>query len=68
MKKHVAITVAALPVSACGSTNNFLSTKTKTVEYYRIFDIKTSTSRAVVAKAASDGLGRNTHDVQEATP
>lgn len=58
----------ALTLSGCGTTNNYLAAKTITVEYYRIFDIKTSASRMTVAKAASDGLGRNIRNAQEATP
>lgn len=53
---------------SCGTVNNMLAEKTKTVEYYRIFDIKTSASKEAVVKAASDGLGRNVNKTQEATP
>lgn len=67
MKRMFAIS-AALMISACGTTNNYLSEKTKTVEYYRIFDIKTSAPKQAIIKAASDGLGRNTGNIQEATP
>lgn len=55
-------------ISGCGTVNNALVDKTKTVEYYRIFDIKTSAARKVVAQAASNGLGRNVGNAQEATP
>lgn len=68
---YLKLTTAALAVAtlvACGSTNNYLAAKSKSVEYYRIYDIKTNASRAAVIKAASDGLGRNVNDTQEATP
>lgn len=55
-------------MTGCGTTNNYLAEKKKTVEYYRIFDIKTNASRQSVAKAASDGLGRNVNNAKEATP
>lgn len=55
-------------ISGCGTLNNALVDKTKTVEYYRIFDIKTSAARKVVAQAASNGLGKNVGNSQEATP
>jgi len=42
--------------------------KTQTVEYYRIFDIQTAANRQAVSKAASNGIGRNVNNVQEATP
>ncbi|CAG8998906.1 MAG: hypothetical protein CENE_00866 [Candidatus Celerinatantimonas neptuna] len=49
-------------------TNNLLSRKTKSIEYYRIFDIKTNVGRMVVESAACDGLGRNVEDAQEVRP
>lgn len=55
-------------LAGCGTANNLLAPKTKTVEYYRIFDVRTAAPRAVVARAASDGLGRNVNGIQEATP
>ena len=55
-------------ISGCGTINNALVEKTKTVEYYRIFDIKTDAGRQNVADAASDGLGENVNDAQEARP
>lgn len=55
-------------MSGCGSFNNQLASKTKNVEYYRIYDIKTSAGRRDVAKAASDGIGRNVNEVDESTP
>ena len=64
----LAASLAALLLSACGTTNNYLAEKTKTVEYYRIFDLKTTASRQAIGKAASDGLGRNVGNAQEAMP
>lgn len=63
----MAVLLAGL-ISGCGTLNNALVDKTTTVEYYRIFDLKTSEARKVVAQAASDGLGRNVGNTQEATP
>ena len=63
----VLATVTSL-LAGCGTINNALVEKTKSIEYYRIFDIKTDVDRFVVAEAASDGLGRNVNDAQEATP
>lgn len=68
MKKLALIAITALSISGCGTANNYLAEKSQTVEYYRIFDIKTSANRQVVAKAASNGLGRNINNAQEATP
>lgn len=65
---YLALAVLSLSLSGCGSLNNALSEKTKTVEYYRIFDIKTQANRYEIAEAASDGLGRNVNDAQETTP
>jgi hypothetical protein len=62
------LAVAVLATAGCGTTNNYLASKTKTVEYYRIFDIRTNATRQTVAKAASDGIGRNVNNAAEATP
>lgn len=59
---------AALSLAGCGTTNNYFAEKRKTVEYYRIFDIKTTANRQSISKAASDGLGRNVSNAQEVTP
>ena len=66
--KYVFAISAALALSACGTSNNYLAQKTKTTEYYRIYDLKTTATRSAIAKAASDGLGRNVNNAQEATP
>lgn len=63
-----AAAVIAISLAGCGTTNNYLAEKKKTVEYYRIFDIKTPAPKGAVVKAASDGLGRNVNNAQEATP
>lgn len=55
-------------LSGCGTTNNLLAEKTKSVEYYRIFDIKTSAQLPEIIAAASNGLGRNVNNADEATP
>lgn len=64
----VVLVAVALGLAGCGTTNNYLAAKKQTVEYYRIFDIKTSAPRQTVAKAASNGMGRNVNNAQEVTP
>jgi hypothetical protein len=69
--------VAAL-VAGCSSTNgggsssgggtNGLASREATIEYYRVFDIKTEASPETVAKAASNGINRNVKDAQVSTP
>jgi hypothetical protein len=39
-----------------------------TVEYYRVFDIKTDAAPQAVARAATDGISRNVKDASIATP
>lgn len=58
----------AVLLSGCGSTNQLLSERRQTVEMYHIFDVKTSASTQAVAKAAADGLARNTNRVDSAMP
>ncbi|MCL1824696.1 MAG: hypothetical protein FWG26_01930 [Betaproteobacteria bacterium] len=68
MRNYFLVAAVVLAVTGCGATNNYLAKKTKTVEYYRIFDIKTTVDRKAVSKAASEGLGRNVNNAQETTP
>ncbi len=68
MKKVVLAIGVALFLAGCGAINNALVEKKKTVEYYRIFDIKTNADRFAVAEAASNGLGRNVNSANEAMP
>lgn len=53
--------------SAGGGANQFAARDT-TVEYYRVFDIRTDAAAPAVAKAASDGINRNVKDAVVATP
>ncbi|MDF0533791.1 hypothetical protein PY479_05780 [Shewanella sp. A32] len=68
MKNFVFISAATFLLFGCGSMNNALVEKTKTIEYYRIFDIKTDMDRYSIADAASNGLGRNVNDATETRP
>jgi hypothetical protein len=68
MVKILCIALLSLSLTACGGLNNKLANKTKQVEYYRIFDIKTDLDRTAIIEAASNGLGRNVGDAQEAMP
>jgi hypothetical protein len=49
------------------SGSRFASRDT-TVEYYRVFDIKTDVPAPAVARAATDGIGRNVKEAAIATP
>lgn len=60
-------TVAALAGCSADGGNRFASRDT-TVEYYRVFDIKTDAGAQMVAKAASDGINRNVKDAVVSTP
>lgn len=62
----LALLVSVLP--ACSTLNNALVEKRKSVEYYRIFDIKTEADREAIAEAASDGLGANVNNANERRP
>jgi len=61
---------AAGALAGCSSSNGggSLAARDTTVEYYRVFDIKTDAAAATVAKAASDGINRNVKDAQVTTP
>lgn len=68
MKSMLPLLVVASCIVGCGSSNSYLAAKRQTIEYYRIFDIKTTASRQAVAKAARSGMARNVNNVQEAMP
>lgn len=67
-KRNFALLPLVAVLCSCASTNSYLANRTTTVEMYHIFDVKTSASTAVVAKAATDGLSRNTNDVSTNLP
>lgn len=70
MAGAVFIPVLALStlLTGCQSTgDNMFAAHDKTVEYYRVFDIKTNASQATVAQAASTGIQRNVKDAVVAT-
>ena len=58
----------AVSLSACSTVNSHLAEKTKHVEYYRIFDLKTQADRSDVINAASQGLAKNAGSAEETTP
>jgi hypothetical protein len=55
------VTVALAGCSTDGGGNP-LASRSTTVEYYRVFDIKTDVPAPAVAKAATDGINRNVKD------
>jgi hypothetical protein len=57
-------------LSGCSTEigNNPLASRSTTVEYYRVFDIKTDVPAPTVTKAATDGINRNVKDAVVATP
>ncbi|MES2257255.1 MAG: hypothetical protein V4724_01995 [Pseudomonadota bacterium] len=68
MARSFILAVTCIGIAGCGTTNNYLTEKSTTIEYYRIFDIKTSADRQSLAQAASKGLGRNVNNAQEVMP
>lgn len=68
MKRVMSLAAIAVLMTGCGSVNNALVEKQKTVEYYRIFDLKTKSDREAVADAASNGLGANISNAEESSP
>jgi len=55
-------------LTSCTSVNKRLAEKSETVEYYRIFDIKTKADRFTVAKAAMEGLTKNVGSAKQEMP
>jgi hypothetical protein len=63
-----AVTAATLAGCSTENGSNPLASRSTTVEYYRVFDIKTEVPAQTVAKAATDGINRNVKDAVVATP
>jgi hypothetical protein len=59
---------AALAGCSTGGDGNVFASRDKTVEYYRVFDIKTDPGNPAVAKAASEGISKHVADATLATP
>jgi hypothetical protein len=64
----VAAGMAALAGCSTQGGSNPLASRSTTVEYYRVFDIKTEAAAQTVAKAATEGINRNVKDAVVATP
>ncbi|WP_051971906.1 hypothetical protein [Massilia sp. 9096] len=62
-----ACTAAALAGCSADGNNQFAARDT-TVEYYRVFDIRTDAGAQALAKAASEGINRNVRDAVISTP
>lgn len=63
-----ALVLLLFALNGCGTLNNALAEKKKSVEYYRIFDIKTNAGRDAVIDAGGKGLGMNVGNANEARP
>ena len=61
--------MTALSLTACSTTDSGrFASQNKTVEYFRIFDIRTTASNDTIAAAASTGIERNILRVTLSTP
>lgn len=64
-----AVLVATTALAGCSTdSGNRFAARDTTVEYYRVFDIKTDAAPQAVARAATDGINRNVKDAVVATP
>jgi hypothetical protein len=59
---------AALAGCSTGGDGNVFASRDKTVEYYRVFDIKTDPGNPAVVKAATEGISKHMADATLATP
>jgi hypothetical protein len=63
----MALAVGAALAGCSTGDGNMFAARDKTVEYYRVFDIKTDPGNPAVVKAASDGISRHVADATLAT-
>ena len=69
LTRACSLSVLATVLAGCSSTGDTMfASQDKTIEYYRVFDIRTSASPVAMSKAASEGINRNLKDAQLATP
>jgi len=69
MKRVIMAAVVGAALAGCGTAAGDLFTaRDQTVEYVRVFDIKTEAPPPAVARAASEGISRNIRNATLATP
>jgi len=70
MRGTIMACAMAAVLAGCSTAGggNPLASRSSTVEYYRVFDIKTDAAAPAVARAATDGINRNVKDAVVATP
>lgn len=67
-KSIILILAVSAVLAGCGSISNSLADKTTQIEYFRVYDIKTSASATTLGRAASDGIGKDINDMQSVYP
>lgn len=66
---YVVVTLlAATALAGCGTINNTLSQKTTDTEYFRVYNIQTTKSMHMIARAAANGIGKDIQGMQQAYP
>ena len=69
MKSFMVAAVVGSALAGCATgAGDMFAARERTVEYVRVFDIKTDAPGATVVRAASDGIGRNIRNATLATP
>jgi hypothetical protein len=69
MKSSMMAAAMAVALAGCSTGDgNMFASKDKTVEYYRVFDIKTAAPGPELVKAATAGINRNVTDATLSTP
>jgi len=69
MKSFMVAAVAGSALAGCATgAGDMFAARERTVEYVRVFDIKTDAPAPAVARAASDGIQRNIQNATLATP
>lgn len=70
MKRLMMAAAVGTALAGCstGAGDNMFASRDRTVEYVRVFDIKTDAPPPSVARAASEGISRNIQNATLATP
>lgn len=69
MKRLMMAAALGTVLAGCSTgAGEFFASRDRTVEYVRVFDIKTEAPPPAVVRAASEGISRNIHNATLATP
>lgn len=68
LKTLLVLPTLTVALAGCGTINNSLADKTTQIEYFRVYDLKTTASASTIGQAAANGIGMDINDMQSSYP